>query len=139
MPSIKREDKQVQALNEITDELNEIKILNGAISGKLGIAVVVEQSSRKTMKVKMDSKDARRILPVVLARKVRLVKDIRAKAAKYRIDLSTEDLQLMDESAKTEPTEMEQAPDEFEDTSVSEDSETTGNSPGNVAPPGPSI
>lgn len=140
MPSIKKEDKQIQALNEIIDELNEIKVLNGAISGKFRIAVVVEQSEKKTLKVRLDAKDTRRILPVVIARKARISKDIRAKAVKYRIDLSVEDLELMDGPVEAVTTgtdqNLELASGDREESDISDDLEMTGDFPGNGAPPG---
>lgn len=140
MPSIKKEDKQIQALNEIIDELNEIKVLNGAISGKFRIAVVVEQSEKKTLKVRLDAKDTRRILPVVIARKARISKDIRAKAVKYRIDLSVEDLELMDGPVEAVTTgtdqNLELASGNREESDISDDLEMTGDFPGNGAPPG---
>lgn len=104
MPTIKKEDKQLQALEEITEDLAEMGMLNGALKGTFAISVVIEQNSKKTMKVPLEEKDAQRVRAVVQARRLRLVKRIRMKAEKFRIELSDEEQAMLDDAQESEAT-----------------------------------
>ena len=95
MARLIQDDAQVKALEEINAQLEEVRIINGRLSSTDPFFIEVS----KKISIKVDESLAPKLIAVLKAQKNRRIKEITAKAAKFRIALSDEDkTQLMGDS-----------------------------------------
>ena len=95
MASIIKDDKQLQALNEIEESLNVINQINQIKEGEGTFSITFSPVSGRTVSVLCD--EEKQLLDILSQKKEKLVKDIKIKAKKYRIALSDEDYEAMGE------------------------------------------
>ena len=92
MPQIIQENKQLQALADIAEELIVIGAINSALAGKNLLFLTAADSAGKIIsKVPIEERDNQKVLGIISAQRSRLVKDVRGKADKFRIALDDED------------------------------------------------
>lgn len=119
MPKIMKEDKQIKALSEISAALSEIELINSALSGRCKCNIMVETESRRMARVAIDAKDTKRLHAIIRDRKAYLVKTIRNKAAKFRIELDDKELESMEDIKEAPAADVIEA----EEQETSEDTE----------------
>ena len=88
-----QDDAQLKALEEINQMLDELRALNTAISGKDPYLIRVN----KKQNVAVDENLSVRIETVLRIQRDRRIKEITAKASKYRISLDEGEKQLIQE------------------------------------------
>lgn len=127
MPSIKRNEDQARALEEITEELSQIASLQAFLSKEwsddtsLRISAASQDSKRgiHVMAIPITDKDVKTIRRIAEARRERLAKDIQKKADAYDIELSEEDLLVLAPPAQAkavinEPTSRNPVEQDYE-------------------------
>ena len=88
-----QDDAQLKALEEINQMLEELRALNTAISGKDPYLIRVN----KKQNIAVDENLSVRIETVLRIQRDRRIKEIMAKASRYRISLDEGEKQLMQE------------------------------------------
>lgn len=96
-----QDQSQLNALGEINQMLEEIRVLNMAISSHEPYFI---RANRK-QGVVIDENLSARIETVLRVQRSRRAKEIAAKAAKYRISLDENEKQLLSEGTATPPQE----------------------------------
>ncbi len=92
MPQIIQENKQLQALSDIAEELAVIGAINSVLMGNNVLFLTASDSDGKLIsKVPIEERDNQKALSIISSQRSRLVKDVRGKADKYRIALDDED------------------------------------------------
>lgn len=94
-----QDDAQLKALEEINQMLEELRALNTAISGKDPYLIRVN----KKQNVTVDENLSVRIETVLRIQRDRRIKEIMAKASKYRISLDEGERQLIQEGMAANP------------------------------------
>lgn len=112
MPSIKQNPAQQKALNNISKQLTEVETLNSVLSGSHNIFIGIQTGEGRgkgsTGKIALDNdKDLQRVLRVVRDVRSRIVKDIRAQASKYEIELEEDENAILDGGGECLPDEDE--------------------------------
>jgi hypothetical protein len=104
MPSIIKDEQQVKALGEIEEALANIKAINIVLEhedmGGDYLLAFTPEDGGKTVKVQIGSTEVAKIHSVLSSQKSRLVKEIKSKAGKYRIELDQSDIECMGEANK---------------------------------------
>ena len=98
MPTIIQNEQQIQALDEINNALNQIKGINtilGGIPNDAELQIALVPKSGRGTKVSCAKVEEVKVLSILSMMKHRLVKEIKAKSTKFRVDLSDEDLICM--------------------------------------------
>lgn len=104
MPTIIENTQQMNALAEIESALSIIEAIN-TISAAQGGTLAIQYKPEKGRKVVVNLSDATRAKAVAIltTTKERMVKEVKTKAAKFRISLDEKDLACMDAVRKSEP------------------------------------
>ncbi len=107
MASIIKNDQQVKALNEINEALDTVKalnaLLNPGVEGAYQLSFIPEKG--KAIKVMLGKSEEKNVFAVSTKLREKLIKEIRAKAQKYRIILDQSDLQII-EGEETSSNEL---------------------------------
>lgn len=96
MPAIQKNDKQLVALQEIEDNLSMVKQLNVAMGENVPLQVVATPAQGKPIKVEIPADESKAIIAAIGRVRAKLVKNIRSKAAKFKIDLDDADNAVLD-------------------------------------------
>lgn len=96
MPAIQKNDKQLIALQEIEGDLAMVKQLNVAMGENVPIQVVASPAQGKPIKVEIPVEETKAVIAAVGRVRAKLVKNIRSKAAKFKIDLDDSDNAVLD-------------------------------------------
>lgn len=129
MANLIQDNAQVNALNAINSMLEEVKILNERILSSKPYTIEVEHKKSPKQKqtkaaIVLDRTLAPKLVTILRVQRERRVKDIRAKAEKYRIALSESEVALLSDEALTQEESKAKPP-------CTQDSET--DSPSNEA------
>ena len=106
MPSINKNQEQEIACKEISDLLNEVKILNHQILAgtDANIRIIVGEKTKEYTLLEDYYKD--KIMTVLKGSRARRIKEITTKMSKYGISLSAKEQQIISDyalSAEQEP------------------------------------
>ena len=101
MAILMQDDAQLKALEEINQMLDELKAINLVINAQEPYAIHVN----KKKNIVIDENLAPRIETVLRIQRERRVKEITAKASKFRISLDEEEKLLLQEGAAIVPQE----------------------------------
>ena len=102
MAGIRKDNAQEKALEEITEMLQEVQDLNSLITSANPIALLVNRKRSLTIEEGLQ----KRIKSVLIHQRSRRVKDISAKAAKYRLELNDKEQHMIsDEAVKDHVTD----------------------------------
>lgn len=95
MAEIIYEPKQVEALHEIQDALDQLWKINIIISEGVSQFSLLADSSHGSLNIPIDEKDSSKLLSILLAQQNKLLKSIAIKAEKYHISFDKIDTQIM--------------------------------------------
>lgn len=112
MPTIIENTQQINALNEIETALAVIKAINTIVSATDG-TISILYKPEKGRKVQVDVPDVSRgkAIGILNSTKDRLVKEVKSKASKFRINLDDADLACMGEAQPVDQVAMEDGAD----------------------------
>lgn len=91
-----RDDQQVKALEDITSMLNDIKLINSKLN-QSGNKFTINVNKKQSILIDAGFND--KIVSVLKAQRAKRIKDVNAKAQKFRIGLDDNDMFLMSEDA----------------------------------------
>ncbi len=94
-----QDDAQLRALEEINNALEELRLLNTAVINQEPYVIRVN----KKQAITIDKNLSARIETVLRIQRERRAKEITTKAVKYRIALSAEERQLLEQGKSTTP------------------------------------
>ena len=109
MPTIKANEKQLSALKDIENALKIVSDINAIFSTHSDVCVSCKEGKGRATKeysVVLDDGTKKRVLTALNAVKDRLGKDAMAKAARYNVSLSDDELAIFaacGENTNTEP------------------------------------
>lgn len=107
MASIIKDNQQVKALEEITAALETIRTMNTILQPCKDGTYQVQFAPVKGRASRVEVSKAE-IEAAVIRRRKALIREVNTKAAKWRIDLDTEDLAIMSDEAIQPPVEQEE-------------------------------
>lgn len=122
MPEIIREDKQLNALQEIEQSLEVLRDIKELLSKEHGLQISASvPNKRKDIKVKLDSKYSSKARKILTSYHERISKEIKSKAATYRIALNSEEQTLLAlPDGLKNPCEAEQEEEQGEEDALTE-------------------
>ena len=96
MPVLIKDEQQVQALEEISAMLDEVKLLNSRIMNATAPIVI---DCGKKQSITVDATLSDKIFVALRAQRAKRIKEINLKAAKFRIALSDVETAMLSENA----------------------------------------
>lgn len=97
MPQIIQENKQIQALNEINEQLSVISAINASLSGRCSYCIVAISGDGQSLnKILVDERDQSKISSILNGQRGRLIKSVQGKAEKFRISLDKTDRDILE-------------------------------------------
>lgn len=117
MAKIKTDDKQLQALKEISEGIEQIKLIDKMLeSNDYRISLV----SKPKMSFTVPERNMDAITQLLERNRSRIAKIVISKAGRYAIELDDKELDLLQKQTTSKPAEKEAAADE-EDLMIDED------------------
>ncbi len=95
MPKIIQNEAQLKALNEVSEILEKVKLLNDVLSGETACAITAKDG-KKVIYLPIAENDEKKILSIVHSNKNRLAKEARTKVEKFHIELSDDEVEILD-------------------------------------------
>ena len=95
MPKIIQNEAQLKALNEVSEILEKVRLLNDVLSGKTACAITA-RDGKKVINLPIAESDEKKILSIVHANKNKLAKEAHAKVEKFHIELLDEEVEILD-------------------------------------------
>lgn len=117
MPTIKANEKQLSALKDIETALKIVSDINAIFSTHSDVCVSCKEGNGRATKeysVVLDDGTKKKVLTALNAVKDRLGKDAMAKAARYNVSLSDDELAIFAACGKNTNTEPEGGTDTAE-------------------------
>lgn len=96
MPAIKKDDKQLTALQEIETALATVRQMNTAMEQGVPLQVIATPDKGKAIKIDIPADESKAIVGTIGRVRTKLVKEVRSKAAKFKIDLDESDNAVLD-------------------------------------------
>lgn len=87
MPAIKKDDKQLVALQEISDALALVKQLNTAMEEPCAMQMIMTPEKGKAIKLDIPADEAKQVNAILTHIRTKAVKEINSKASKFKIEL----------------------------------------------------
>ena len=91
MPKIIQNEAQLKALDEVSEILEKVRLLNDVLSGKTACAITA-RDGKKVINLPIAESDEKKIL----ANKNKLAKEAHAKVEKFHIELLDEEVEILD-------------------------------------------
>ena len=120
MANVIKNDLQIKACEEINKMLAEVNRINYAITEKLSFTV----SFGHKQSVSLDDAFRGKVISILKAQRVKKIKDIRSKAAKFNISLDADDLDVISDEAivsAAHERNIPEVPPDVDDVDLEED------------------
>lgn len=96
MPTIIADKQQLAAFNDVSTALDTVRNINSILGNDAGsLSIMFKPDKGRAVKVPLEKPQDARARAILSATKEALVKDIKKKASKYRIELDADDLNCM--------------------------------------------
>lgn len=142
MPTIKANEKQLSALKDIENALKIVSDINAIFSTHSDVCVSCKEGKGRAAKeysVVLDDGTKKKVLTALNAVKDRLGKDAMAKAARYNVSLSNDELAIFaacGENINTEPEGETDTAESEDEPSISDAKEIADAGPEDAAQDG---
>lgn len=111
MPTIIANKPQMEALAFITEALDTVRQLNALLATEGEVQITMHSAKGKRVQLAVAEPERKFIISLCQQNKKRLVRDIRQKAARFRISLDKEDLDCMRENTEEDESSAPAAED----------------------------
>ena len=99
MPAIKKDDKQLIALQEVSDGLALVKLINAAMDTPVpsNMQLTMTPEEGKPIKLDIPIDEIKQYNTILAHIRTKTVKEIRAKAGKFKIELDEKEQQIIED------------------------------------------
>lgn len=99
MPAIKKDDKQLIALQEVSDGLALVKLINAAMDTPVpsNMQLTMTPEEGKPIKLDIPIDEIKQVNTILAHIRTKAVKEIRAKAGKFKIELDEKEQQIIED------------------------------------------
>lgn len=108
MPTIIADKQQLVAFNDVSTALDTVRDINSILENDAGsLSIMFKPGKGRAVKVPLEKPQDARVRAILSATKEALVKDIKKKASRYRIELDADDLNCMGKAPASQAGERD--------------------------------